>query len=291
MKKILFATDFSINAERAFEYALNLSRNHGAKITMLHIYDIPTSWNHPFTEDPLEMEKQEIRETERKLAALVEKHTGSDEILSFEYLVLGNKSIVKGILEGIIKSDAGILVVGNKGASNVKEIIVGSTTKALLDQSIVPVLAVPENIRQFQLKKILFASDYQKGDLRALNLTVQLFKPFKPEVHIVHVSPTDEIRNEEFLGYFKSQVHDLIKYPSIKFEILYSDHVAQSLTYFIEQNFIDLMVMLEKDRQGLWDQLFHRDLLKKMESQSTIPILSYSEEYLQNVPPGEKNIL
>lgn len=292
MKKILFATDFSTNAERAFLYALNLARNHGAKITLLHIYDVPSSsWDLPFSEVRQKIEKQVKIEAERKLAALVEKHTGSDEILSFEYLAMGNKSVVNGILEVIIKSEAGILVIGNKGASDVKKIIFGSTTEALLDLSLVPVLTVPDNIRQFKLKKIVFSSDYQKGDLRALNLAIQLLEPFEPEVHVIHVSPTDEIRHEEFLQYFKTQVDDLIQYPSIQFEILYSDNVAQSLLDFIQQNDIDLMIMLEKDRQGFLDHLLNPDLVKKMESQSGIPILSFGEKYLQSVPVGEKTIL
>jgi len=281
MKKILFATDFSSNAERAFEYALNLARNHGSVITMLHIFYIPISLDFPHTVDPLEMEKQVIRSSEKKLTELLQKHTGSDEILSFNFMVLENKSIVNGILEGIEKSGAEILVVGNKGGSKIKEILVGSITKALLDQSPVPVLAVPENIRHFELKKVLFASDFQKGDLRALNLCINLLAPFNPEVHIVHVNHAFEVGNQELIQYFKSQVNDLISYPSLNFEILYSDKIPQSLIHFIEQNSIDLLVMLEKSRQGIWDFLFHPDLVKKMELQSPIPLLSFSEAYIQ----------
>lgn len=282
MKKILFATDFSKNAERAFEYALNFARNHGSEITMLHIFDIPTSWDFPLTEDPLEMKKQEIRSSEKKLANLVQKYTGSDEVLTFDYLVLENMSVVKGILEGIEKSNAEILVVGNKGASKLKEILVGSTTKALLDQSPIPVFAVPEEIRHFQLKKVLFASDFQKGDLRALKLCVQLLKPFHPEIHVVHISHIDEVGNEEFIDYFKNQVHDLIQYSAIQFELLYGENRVQSLIEYIQQNSIDLLVMLEKGRKGIGEFLFHPDLVKKMEFQSHVPVLSYSEAYLHN---------
>ncbi len=288
MKKILFATDFSKNAERAFGYALNLARNHGSKITMLHIFDIPTSWDFPLTEDPLEMKKQEIRASEKKLTDLVQKYIGSDEILTFDYLVLENMSVINGILEGIKKSDAEILVLGNKGASKVKEILVGSTTKALLEKSPIPVFAVPEDVRLFQLKKVLFASDFQKGDLRALKLCVQLLKPFHPEIHVIHVSHSEEVGSEEFIQYFKSQADDLIQYPSIQFENLYSDNSAKSLIHFIQQNSIDLLVMLEKRRRGLGEVLFHYDLVKKMEFQSHIPVLSYSEAYLQNLKTREQ---
>lgn len=291
MKKILFATDFSNNAERAFEYALNLARNHGSVITILHVFYIPISLDFPHTVDPLEMQKQIIKDSEKKMSHLLQKHTGSDEIMSFDFLVLENESIVKGILEGIEKSGSEILVVGNKGGSKVKEILVGSTTKALLDQSPVPVLAVPESIRHFELKKVLFASDFQRGDLRALNLCIKLLAPFDPEVHIVHVNHSFEVGNQELIQYFKSQVNDLIHYPSLKFEILYSDNIAQSLIHFIDQNSIDLLVMLEKSRNGIWDFLFHPDLVKKMELQSPIPLLSFSEAYTQEPNTKERQTI
>ena len=51
MKTILYATDFSGNAERAFPYALQLARDHGARLVMLHVFEMPTGWNYPLTED------------------------------------------------------------------------------------------------------------------------------------------------------------------------------------------------------------------------------------------------
>ena len=281
MKNILFATDFSMNAEKAFEYALNLARRHGSVITMLHVFDIATSWDFPDTVDSQEMEKQEIRESEKKMDQLLHKHTGMDEAMSFNFMVLKNQSVVQGILEGIEKSKAEMVVIGNKGAGKIKELLMGSTAKALLSRSPIPVLAIPENIRHFELSRVLFTSDFQKEDIRALQLCIQLLATFKPEVHVVHVNPTFEVGNQELIQYFKSQVHDLIDYPFLKFEILYDDNTAKSLIHFIEQNNIDFLVMLEKSRQGFLDFLFHPDLVKKMETQSHIPVLSFSEVYIQ----------
>ncbi|MDF2158045.1 universal stress protein [Algoriphagus sp. CAU 1675] len=280
MKNILFATDFSENAERALDFALNLARNHGAEITMLHVFDIPTSWNYPHAETALEMERQAVRNAEKNLAELFQNHTRSDEILRANYLVIGNRSVVKGILEGIEESGAEILIVGTKGESKVKELLVGSTTKAMLNDSPVPILAIPENITKVSFKKVVFASDFQTEDLRALTQSISFLEPFHPEITIIHISRYDDIVSAEFVQFFKSQIHDLIKYPNIRIEILYADKTGKSILNYLQQNQVDLLIMLEKDRKGLWDNLFHPDLVKKMEFHSHIPVLSFSEKHL-----------
>ena len=40
MKKILFATDFSKNAEKAFHFALKIAEKHHADLIILHVFDI-----------------------------------------------------------------------------------------------------------------------------------------------------------------------------------------------------------------------------------------------------------
>ncbi|MDO6438760.1 universal stress protein [Cyclobacterium sp. 1_MG-2023] len=282
MKKILFATDFSENAEKSLDFALNLARNHGAELIMLHVFEVPTAWEYPYIEDPLDMEQQGIREAEKKLVALFESHTGSDEVLDVTYLTVENDSMTKGILEAIEKSSADLVVMGTKGGSKVKELLIGSTTKSLLSKSPVPILAVPENVLAFKLKKVLFASDFQKEDLKALQDLVQIISPFHPEIIVTHVSKYDEAESAEFFEYFKKQIHDLIDYPNISFQGLYSEKAEDRLVHFIDQNQIDLLVMLEKKENGLLEKLFHPDLVKKMEFRSHVPVLSLMKNNYSN---------
>jgi len=41
LKRILVATDFSDTSEAALEYAIDLARTLGAKITLVHLYELP----------------------------------------------------------------------------------------------------------------------------------------------------------------------------------------------------------------------------------------------------------
>ena len=47
-----------------------------------------------------------------------------------------------------------MLIVGTRGKSRIKEVILGSTTKALVKHSPIPVMAIPENTDQKDFDKI-----------------------------------------------------------------------------------------------------------------------------------------
>ena len=83
------------------------------------------------------------------------------------------------------------------------------------------------------------------------------------------------------MEWFKDLVKDNISYKNISFEVLLSERVFERLGNYMQNHDLDLMVMLEKERDGFIDKLFHADLVWKMELHTSIPILSYNEHYLR----------
>ena len=73
MKKILYATDFSKNAEKAFHYALKIAEKHRTELIMLHVFDIPPIWGHPQTNYPIELTKEASKSWKRSLKELSEQ--------------------------------------------------------------------------------------------------------------------------------------------------------------------------------------------------------------------------
>lgn len=278
MEKILYATDFSENSEKAFVQAFKIAQKHKADLIMLHVFDIPTSWNYPHTGDALEMERQAISDSENKLKALFKKYAKD---INVKYVAAESTSIIKGIISVIEENDPGLIVIGTKGGSKVKEVLVGSTTKALISKSPVPVLAVPENAVDYDFKKILYATDLLEEDIVALQKLIALIRPFDSEITIAHVSSHNEYKGDEKMEWFKDLVKERIAYDGIKFQLLLADNIYKRLNAYINRNEFNLLVMLEKERNGIVDKLFHRDLVKKMEFHSSIPLLSFNEHYLR----------
>jgi len=97
----------------------------------------------------------------------------------------------------------------------------------------------------------------------------------------MYAAPDNEYKSIEKMEWFKDLVKDNISYKNISFELLLSDRVFERLTNYLQHHDLDMMVMLEKERHGIVERLFHEDLVWKMEFHSTIPILSYNEHYIR----------
>jgi nucleotide-binding universal stress UspA family protein len=277
MKKILFATDFSSNANKAFCFALNLAEKHQAELIMVHIFDIPTVWTYPSTYNLSEMKMHSISSWERTLEEFFEHY---DTDVKTKFVAIEHPSVVQGIISTIEEHKPELVVTGTRGKSALKEAILGGTTKALVKRSPIPVLAVPEYAEQRGYDKVLYASDFQEVDIQAIEKLVQLVKPYKPEIKILHINIDNEFKGREKMEWFKELVHDKIDYKHISFELVSSGNIFQTLYKHMSEHEFELLVMLEKKRDGIIDELFHEDLVTKMEFRTWIPLLSYNDSHL-----------
>lgn len=278
MKKILFATDFSSNANKAFEFALNLAEKHQAELIMLHVYDVQPVFGHPYaTTNPADLFRLKCENWENKLKEFFNQYNSD---IQPTYIAIEYPSVVKGILSIIEKYQPQLVVTGTKGESPVKELLFGGTTKALVKRSPVPVLAIPEYAELNDYDKILYTSDFREVDMRALQDLVEWVRPFEPEIKVLHMSTENEFEGLEKLEWFKEMINDNVSYPAISCELVLADDIFNTLNKYMTENDFDLLVMLEKKRNGIIDKLFHEGLVKKMEFRTWIPLLSYNEHFL-----------
>lgn len=278
MEKILYATDFSKNAENAFIFALKMAEKKQAELIMLHVFNDPTVWTYPYTKDPFEIKRQATKAWKNTLKELFEQYKTKIKV---RYVALENPSVVKAILSVIKKYEPGLIITGIKGKSKIKEVIMGSTTKALVQQSPAPVLAIPENAVYKDIKNVLYTTDYQDSDIKAIEQLVDLVHDFKPEIKAIHVSTYDEFLGDQKMEWFKDLVNEKIGDKKITFELLLSDKIFKKLNDYMSENEFDMLVMLEKERFGIIDKWFHDDLVRKMEFRTSIPLLTYNEHYLR----------
>jgi len=277
MKKVLFATDFSSNADKAFSFALNIAEKHQADLIMVHVFDIKTVWTYPYTNDLFEMRAQASNSWKRSLQEFFEHYNTQ---VKARYVAVEDPSVVNGILSVIEKYKPELVVTGTKGKSTVKELLLGGTTKALVKRSPIPVMAVPNYAELKDYDKILYTSDFREVDLKALQNLVELVRPFEPEIKILHMSTDNEFKQMEKMEWFKELIKENVSYPAISCEMVYADDIFNTLNKYMTQNDFDLLVMLEKERLGIIDKLFHQGLVSKMEFRTWIPLLSYNEQYL-----------
>lgn len=154
IKKILYATDLSKNAEYAFGYAASLANRYGAGITILHVLEDMSPYRDSLMMNILGEEKwKSLMETNKekiihdlkdrlgKFCESISAQIPACPFITDEILVrIGNP--VEVILEQAEKSNCDLVVMGSRGHGVLADAVIGSVSRRVLRQCKKPVLIV-----------------------------------------------------------------------------------------------------------------------------------------------------
>lgn len=136
LSHVLYATDFSDNAERAFLYVEELVRSGCSKITLMHVQDV--SRIHPHMESRLK-EFNEIDQSRLERMASRLRNLGVKEIdIQIPY-----GSPAKMIVDYVRINCPSVVVMGVHGRGFIADIFAGSVAHNVVRLSQSPVLLVP----------------------------------------------------------------------------------------------------------------------------------------------------
>ena len=153
--------------------------------------------------------------------------------------------------------------------------IMGSTTKHLIEKAPCPILSIPADVSHMPIKTIVYATDFEEEDVYAIRKLAEMAEQFDAEIKVIHISTKEEYKGERQMEWFKEMLHEKVKYGRIDFELLFTDDVFDALRIYLGDTGADLMVMLEREKGGFLKKWFHQDLVKKMESYGRVPLLSF----------------
>ena len=196
MKKILVPCDFSAPSVGAYRVALDIAQQSGGEIHLVNVIELPVL--HDTVLMPVlsfeEALLQELKEkAEKQFEKLKKKYAGGfeDAVLAVLY---GNISVM--LLQYIEEHDIDLVIMGSKGATGVREVLIGSNTEKVVRRSPVPVLTVKKYLPPSDIKSIVFPTSLQEDhpDLVAKIKALQKF--FDATLHVVFINtPTNFTRD------------------------------------------------------------------------------------------------
>lgn len=282
MKAILYATDFSDNAVAALKYAHQLSVSLNYRLVVCHIFKIPIIGDSVVLDDIPKLQKKAKKATRVKLQEFCSEHLGKDwRTKNLQIEPVENSTILNGILDTANNWHAEMIIVGMKGESKLIDLLFGSTTNALIQKAPCPVLAIPADTSYMPIKRVVYATDFEEEDIHAIQKLIEFAEPLEAEIKIVHVSTRDEYAGDMQMEWFRDMLESQFLYSKIEFKLIFSDDIFDSLRIYLGDVGADLVVMLERKKEGFLRKLIHRDKVKKMESYGRVPLLSFNEHYLQ----------
>lgn len=277
MKAILYATDYSQNSIAALKMAYLIAKKFEAKLIVMHVFDIPISLASPVSMTYLKKEKRLLIEHTTKLKRFCEEQLSNilDEGMT-TLPVHEDGSVHDGILEKAFELNVDLIVVGTKGTSQIKELILGSIPKALIKKSSFPILAVPEKAVVTSIKNIVYATDFEQADIFAIKRLVKIAEIFNAEIIVVHITSQKEYAGPDQMEWFKEMVQEKVTYKNLKFELIISDTIFEALVRYLVDSNAHLLVMLERKESTFYQRYLETDMVKKMVKNTNVPLLSYS---------------
>jgi len=278
-KTIIHATDYSKNTVAALKFAQLLSSKLGAHLKVIHVFDYPTIINTKVLEPVPHIEANAYKHHNSKLLKFCKQHLADDlDLRKISTEAIEDKSVVNGIISLATELDAAMIITGIKGVNFIKEFIMGNTTKHLIEKSSCPVLAIPAEASHKQLETIVYASDFLEEDIYAIEKLVEIARPFDGVIKVVHITTEEEYDGITQMEWFKEALKQKIKYKKIEFEVIFSEDIFDSLRIYLGDVNADLVVMMEREKDGFKDKIIHRDLVKRMESYGMIPLMSFNKK-------------
>ena len=274
MKKILFATDFSECARNAFVYALELAKKINAEIIALHVYQLPDlkrlkKLPNTVTEVYNDIEFEEFENFRddipilRKIAA---EHDLSHVKLSH---LLEKGHPIRTISKVAKRENADFLIMGTRGSSAIKSLVVGSVTSGVIATRERIILSVHCNA-EFDgiIDDIIFLTRNREVDGNALARVIQFAQQFDQcRIHCVNIESESNSSKAEFKNWQSKFVPD---YPHLDFKSVRS---YDALYAFGKEMDVDIIALLPKKKKW-YRRRFGNSISLKLSHETQVPIMT-----------------
>ena len=266
MKTILSPVDFSDAAANALSFAAELAKRASARLVVITIVD---------KEEDEHNAKTNLKAIESNLKSSFGAGLNCETSLAHGNLVATLQKIV-----AVQQPD--LIVMGTKGASGLKRILIGSNTVNVIANTKVPVLVVPEVARfetflQKGRNNIVLATDLDamKSDEGLSTLKKIALLMIDPAVKVLSVRPKNttlpELKRME-RDYLLSVFNPEMQSERIT---VFSNNVINGINFYLEKNKdTGLVAMIARDS----GQLIQKHYTREMASHTHLPLLVLHDE-------------
>ncbi|MBV6643979.1 MAG: universal stress protein [Cyclobacteriaceae bacterium] len=276
VKNILVPVDFSSCSKNALKIAIAVAKKVGAKIHMVNAVHVHTP--HPdlaggsliesIVGDYEAQVKLSFDELESELIELKDVPHDADRFVSY---------LTDAIYTEAETKDIDLIIMGTREEHEEMEHLLGTHATDIIGSSNVPVLVIPENYKDFNPKRIGFASDFSKiegyGTLDILNWFAKTFDSEVLVFHVIDDASKISLKEQREVEEICDQLSDI---PSSVRTIEYKS-IAKGIMEFSGTHQLDTLAMLPR-KHNLFERLFRRSITKSVAIDIKIPLLAFHED-------------
>ena len=280
MKKILIPTDFSKNSKNSIRYAVDLFKENPCQFFILYI-NIEGS---NITEKPVyefgtnvlvEIEPKAISHKLKDLEKFIASLSSKKEHHHFTTM-REQGYFLTTIRKHIQEKEIDLIIMGTRGASELKEFFIGTRSGDVITKVECDVLVVPDKAKFKNFKQVVIPIDFEVDfDDSILRKIANNLNSEKAQIKLLYVTKSRMPLFEEIELQQKQLVQRLSeKLPNpISFHRVVSKQIEDGIQIFAESMNADLIIMISKD-YGLIQRSFLDTTVEEVSFNTSIPLLS-----------------
>jgi nucleotide-binding universal stress UspA family protein len=274
--KILVPTDFSKLSKVAVVYAANVAKKLKAEIVLLAVINIQSTSKTLMKWKKLEEEMIRISQEDAD-QLIAEIKTEVDKKLPISYHFITGVSFGETVEKFVSKNDVDLIVMGTKGASGVKKVLLGSNAAAVIDNSSVPVIVIPGNCNYTPLKKIVYATDLENLS-NEIKIAARIASLYNAKLDVLHVN-TSLTRDNQSKTFVKELV-EKAGYSKLSFKEVSDTNVAKAINDYLQDSEADMLAMFTH-KLDFYEKLFGRGITRQLAFHSSVPLMTFNKSLLQ----------
>jgi len=179
-----------------------------------------------------------------------------------------------GIIEESKQQDVDLIVMGSQGASGLEEILVGSNTEKVVRNSKVPVLVIKEDVDNFEINNVVFASDFDIKNRPSFQNILDFTSEFDAKIHLLKINT---IHNFESTKDSSDAIRNFINGHDLKDYTLniYNDKsVEAGILNFSKLIHADIIIVNTHGKRGL-AHIFSNSISEELANHSKLPVATF----------------
>ncbi len=274
MQKILVPCDFSEQAISAYRFAIDLAQQSNREVHLLHVVELPVmhdSMMMPTLSFEATLLKELSEHAETRFKQLQLDYPSDKPVIS--QIHFGNTSMM--ILEYIAGTQIDLVVMGTKGVSGIRELLIGSNAEKIVRGATCPVITVRKYEKLNSIRNIVFPNSLEMNQEDLIQHIKVLQDFLKATLHIVWINTPGnftsdtitQVRLKEFANRFM-----LKDYTLNVFNDTYEDSGVINFAHMIRA---DMIAMGTHGRKGL-NHLMSGSVTEDVVNHIDCPIWTYT---------------
>lgn len=238
---ILAPTDFSESAYNAVKAAIIFAEDVNAEVTILHTYEVPSS-----TGMLMSLEHVIHGDAKKEMEGLMNRLKDEGLNLRLVKTQLLRDDVAVGVTKYSTRHNVDLIMIGNKGETNLNTLFLGSNAKNVIKYAKIPVWIISSDNAMEQTKVILFALDNDDilGNIQTFPL-IQIAQTYNSKVRFVHVLRKGQKKMTEV------SIPESFSGIATDFMEIEGDNPVKTIDTYADNNDINFTCLVYKKRSWL----------------------------------------